>query len=63
MYICICNGITDREVRAAAESGAKNWKEVHSYCGFKPNCGKCEEEIYEFLGKKSCKTNNQSSLN
>ena len=47
MYICICNAMTDRQVGAAIEAGATNWKAVHAYHGYSPNCGKCECEILE----------------
>ena len=47
LYICICNAMTDRQVRAAIEAGATNWEAVHAYHGYSPNCGKCECEIFE----------------
>ena len=47
MFICICNAITDREVRAAIDAGASDWREVHSYHCHEPNCGKCEADILD----------------
>ena len=52
MYICICNAITDREVRAAIDAGATNWREIHSHHGHEPNCGKCECDILDCISKK-----------
>ena len=52
MYICICNAITSRKVKSAIDSGAINWKQVHAFYGFKPNCGKCEAEIIKFIEEK-----------
>jgi bacterioferritin-associated ferredoxin len=52
VYICICNGISDRQIKVAVDSGASNWKQVHSFFGHKPNCGKCELEIIKIIGDK-----------
>lgn len=51
MYVCICNGITDRQVKAAVAAGAQKWPDVHEYYGFKPECGGCGVEISEFINK------------
>lgn len=51
MYICICNRITDRQVKAAVRAGAKGWKDVHAHHGCKPNCGKCQCEIIEAIAE------------
>ena len=52
MYICICNAITGREVRAAIAAGATDWREVHSHHGHEPNCGKCECDILDCISRK-----------
>jgi bacterioferritin-associated ferredoxin len=40
MYVCVCNGLTTREVRAAAaESGSTGG--VYRALGVEPRCGKC----------------------
>ncbi len=51
MYICICNGITDRQVKAAVRAGATGWKDVHAHHGCQPNCGKCQCEIVEAIAE------------
>ena len=51
MYVCICNGINDRQVKAAVKAGAKKWSDVHEYHGCKPECGGCGVEISEFINK------------
>lgn len=45
MIVCNCNGISEREVKAAIRNGANRWEDVHAYYGFTPSCGKCEPEI------------------
>ncbi len=49
MYVCNCNGITEREVKTAVASGAWRWKDVHTYYGCEPCCGKCQCEIVEAI--------------
>ena len=49
MYVCICNSITDRQVKTAIEAGAEGWKDVHAHYGCKPNCGKCQCEMVEVI--------------
>ena len=56
MFICICNAITDREVRAAIDAGATDWRKVHSHHGHEPNCGKCECDILDCISSKREKT-------
>ena len=41
MYVCICNGLTDRKVREAAAAGQRTVKAVLRHHGITPQCGKC----------------------
>ena len=41
MYVCNCNGIREREVRAAIEQGASRPSEVFRSHGSAPQCAKC----------------------
>ena len=41
MYVCNCNGIREREVRAAIAQGADRPAEVFRRCGAQPQCAKC----------------------
>jgi bacterioferritin-associated ferredoxin len=41
MYVCICKGITDRDIRAAAASGARTVKDLRRELGVASDCGKC----------------------
>jgi bacterioferritin-associated ferredoxin len=49
MYICSCNALNDRQVRAAIDAGVKNWMDVHAYHGVVPQCGSCGPEISAML--------------
>ena len=43
MYVCICNAITDTQIRQAAESGVRSLWELQKALGVASNCGKCGE--------------------
>ena len=41
MYICICNAITDRQIVAAAEQGARSPEDLAHGLGVGLGCGRC----------------------
>jgi bacterioferritin-associated ferredoxin len=41
MYVCICKGITDTQIRAAVQDGASSLAEVRNTLGVASQCGKC----------------------
>ena len=41
MYVCNCNGIRERDVRAALENGAERPSQVFRHYAAKPQCAKC----------------------
>src|SRR3546814_16490499 len=41
MYVCLCNGYRDVEIREVAESGLRCVKEVYLTLGNGPCCGGC----------------------
>ena len=43
MYICICNAITERQVRECASSGTCSVDELTSKLGVGAGCGRCIE--------------------
>lgn len=45
MFVCLCNALSDRAVRAAAEGGATGCKGVWEHCGCRPDCGLCAATI------------------
>ena len=51
MYLCICNAITDRQVRALAESGITQAQDVYRALGCAPQCGKCIPYVQETLSQ------------
>lgn len=41
MYVCVCNGYRDAEIREVAESGVRCVQEVYLTLGNGPCCGSC----------------------
>ncbi|RZA17111.1 MAG: bacterioferritin [Lysobacteraceae bacterium] len=41
MYICVCTGITDHQIREAAEAGCASLGELTMRTGVGANCGSC----------------------
>ena len=49
MYICVCNSVTDSDIRDAAEAGVRNMHQLRMQTGCGINCGKCETMAREVL--------------
>lgn len=49
MYVCNCNGIRERQVRAAIEAGAAKPADVFRAHGCKPQCARCVCEMREMI--------------
>jgi Bacterioferritin-associated ferredoxin len=41
VYVCICNGVTDRHIREAAENGCSSITELTMRTGAGACCGSC----------------------
>jgi bacterioferritin-associated ferredoxin len=41
MYVCICNGVTDHQIREAAASGVRSVAELTMRTGCGATCGTC----------------------
>jgi bacterioferritin-associated ferredoxin len=49
MYICICNAITERQVRECAQAGTRSVDELTIQLGVGAGCGRCRECAAELL--------------
>jgi bacterioferritin-associated ferredoxin len=49
MYICLCNALTDGQVRDAALAGARRPSEVFATCGCGAQCAGCVRTILALL--------------
>ena len=53
MYVCICNGITENQIRNAVSDGERSLRELRADLGVASCCGKCadcaQQVIHEAL--------------
>ena len=49
MYVCICNGVTERTVREAAADGVHTMAELTRRTGCASTCGGCADYAEEVL--------------
>lgn len=50
MYVCICKGITDKQIQDAVTSrNSNNPKEVLKALGVGSDCGTCVEDAVKYL--------------
>lgn len=58
MYICICNAIRERDLRAVAHTTGGCAETAYAALGKRPNCGNClceaEEVLAQERGKAMC---------
>jgi bacterioferritin-associated ferredoxin len=47
--ICLCRGVTEDQICAAIEAGARTVEEVRHACGANTGCGGCQDEIWELI--------------
>jgi bacterioferritin-associated ferredoxin len=49
MYVCICNAITDKQIRKAADAGARDLWDLQRDLGVGVGCGSCKEMASDIL--------------
>ena len=51
MYVCICNAITDKQIRQAAKAGVKDVWGLQAELGVASGCGSCKDVAAEILAE------------
>ena len=51
MYICICNAVTERQVRQCAAEGVRCLDQLACCLGVGAGCGRCRESAAEILSE------------
>lgn len=59
MYVCLCQGITDKQIRAAVASGATTLEAVRHTLGVASQCGQCGDLAGEIVSEslENCNQN------
>lgn len=59
MYVCLCNGVTDSQIREAAEQGARSVGDLERCLGVAAGCGRCQPCAAELLDEVLAPTRSQ----
>ena len=51
MYVCICNAITDKQIRKAAKAGITDFRALQAELGVATGCGSCKETASGILAE------------
>lgn len=49
MYVCLCKGITDSQIREAVNAGAESVREVRQTLGAATGCGRCACDVRDLV--------------
>jgi bacterioferritin-associated ferredoxin len=50
VYVCLCNALTDRQVKqAAASTGTTRPSSIYAACGCRAQCGQCVRGLMDLL--------------
>ncbi|WP_148861444.1 bacterioferritin-associated ferredoxin [Marinobacter fonticola] len=60
MYVCLCHGVTDRQIRQAAEEGCRSMRQLGKEMGVGRQCGRCAATAREIL--RECQTEEHMTL-
>ena len=56
MYVCVCNAITDKQIRKAAKAGVTDLYGLQRELGVAAGCGSCKEAASEILRQSGQQT-------
>lgn len=51
MYVCLCKGITDTQIRDAITDGACSMRDLRERLDVANQCGKCGRECKSIIGE------------
>jgi bacterioferritin-associated ferredoxin len=53
MFVCLCEGVTDRDIHAALDEGCQSIPDVIACTGAGSGCGACHETIATIVARRS----------
>jgi bacterioferritin-associated ferredoxin len=53
MYICLCNALTDGQIKEALAAGAKKPRDVYAACNCAGQCGNCARTIHSMIREQT----------
>lgn len=52
MYVCLCRGITDQDIKDAVDHGAESFREVRDLLDLGTCCGRCVPEARSIINEE-----------
>ncbi len=49
MYVCLCNGTRDHDLRKVAQSGIRCARRAYASLGARPRCGRCLDTAQQIV--------------
>lgn len=56
MYVCICHGVTEKEIQIAAKLGATSLQDVQQMTGCATGCGSCADVAMDVMNAQHAKS-------
>ena len=63
MFVCICNAITDREIKETIAAGATTMNDLQNQLGVATCCGCCGELAASFLNAHNAQNTVTAGIN
>lgn len=54
MIVCVCEGLSEREITQVIQGGASSVSELGRRCRAGVDCGRCREQLRDMLGERRC---------
>lgn len=55
MYVCLCRGITDQDIKDAMQEGANSYRDVRDMLDLGTCCGRCAPEAKAIISEELSK--------
>ncbi len=52
MYVCLCRGITDQDIKDAVANGAESYREIRDFLDLGTCCGRCAPEAKNIINEE-----------
>ncbi|GIX29534.1 MAG: hypothetical protein KatS3mg124_0006 [Porticoccaceae bacterium] len=52
MYVCVCNGVTERQIRQEVAAGARRLEDLQDRLSVATCCGQCRDYALELLERE-----------
>ena len=52
MYVCLCRGITDQDIKDAMADGAQSYREIRDQLDLGTCCGRCAPEAKAIISEE-----------